>query len=173
MFTADGRCLFGQVGAAQTHLANRGVGVGDIFLFFGLFREEDTGEPHHRIFGWLEVGEIVNLSSGTPEWLLEAGHPHALAMHGANDCIYVGLGGTAARASDPLRLTVPGGPPSLWQRPEWLKPGGLSYHDRPDRWLPHGRLKSVARGQEFVADVGRRKAPREWLAAVLAELKGS
>lgn len=173
MFTADGHCLFGQVGAAQSDLANRGVGVGDVFLFFGLFREENTGELHHRIFGWMEVREIVHLSSGAPDWLVEAGHPHALEMHGANDCIYVGPGGTAARASDPLRLTVPGGPPSLWQRPGWLKPGGLSYHDRADRWLPGGRLKSVARGQEFVADIGRRKAPREWLAAVLAELKGS
>lgn len=173
MFIADGRCLFGQVGAAQTHLANRGVGVGDVFLFFGLFREEATGEPHHRIFGWMEVGELIELSSDAPAWLVEAGHPHALAMHGANDCIYVGPGGTAERASEALRLTVPGGPPSLWQRPEWLKPGGLSYHDRPDRWLRGGRLKSVARGQEFVADIGRRKAPRAWLAAVLAELKGS
>lgn len=173
MFTTDGRCLFGQVGAAQTHLANRGVGLGDVFLFFGLFREEETGEPHHRIFGWMEVAEIVQISFGAPAWLVEAGHPHALAMHGANDCIYVGPGGTAARASEALRLTVPGGPPSLWQRPEWLKPGGLSYHDRPERWLRGGRLKSVARGQEFVADIGRRKAPREWLAAVLAELKGS
>ena len=64
-------------------------------------------------------------------------------------------------------MTVPEGPPSLWNRPRWLKPGGLSYHDRADRWLPGGRLKSVARGQEFVADIGRRKAPREWLARVI------
>jgi hypothetical protein len=44
-----------------------------------------------------------------------------------------------------------------------LKPGGLSYHDRPDRWLRGQRLRSVARGQEFVADIGRRQAPRNWL----------
>ncbi|HAW36950.1 MAG TPA: hypothetical protein DCX71_12880, partial [Erythrobacter sp.] len=75
------------------------------------------------------------------------------------------------QASDALRLTVPGGPPSLWQRPAWLKRGGLSYHDRADRWLRGGRLKSVARGQEFVADIGRRTAPREWLARVLEEIR--
>ena len=173
MFRADGTCLFGQVGAAQTHLANQGVGVGDVFLFFGLFREEATGEPHHRIFGWLEVGQLVELSRGAPDWLVAADHPHALAMHGTNDTIYAGPGGLAARASAALRLTVPDGPPSLWQRPDWLRRGGLTYHDRADRWLRGGRLRSVARGQEFVADIGRRRAPREWLARVLADLRAS
>ena len=176
MFTVDGRCLFGQVGAAQTHLANRGVGLGDVFLFFGLFREEETGEPHHRIFGWMEVERMVHLAECAEEEradLAAHAHPHAFEMHGSNDCIYAGPGGTAPRASEVLRLTAPGGPPSLWERPEWLKKGGLSYHDRSDRWLRGRRLRSVARGQEFVADIGRRNAPRDWLATVLNELRGS
>lgn len=176
MFRSDGTCLFGQVGAAQTHLANQGVGVGDVFLFFGLFREEETGEPHHRIFGWMQIERMVDLAlcgEEEREDLSGLGHPHALAMHGKNDCIYVGPGGTASSASDALRLTVPGGPPSLWERPEWLRKGGLTYHDRADRWLSGGRLKSVARGQEFVADIGRREAPREWLSRILEELRAS
>ena len=172
MFVQDGRCLFGQVGAAQTHLENRGVGVGDVFLFFGLFRANGA-DPHHRIFGYLEIEEIIPLADGSPRWLVERGHPHALAMHGSNDTIYSGPGQVAAQASDALRLTVPEGPPSIWQRPAWLKPGGLSYHDRPDRWLRGGRLRSVARGQEFVADIGRRKAPRDWLAAIIDQIRGS
>lgn len=172
MFTGDGRCLFGQVGAAQTHLENRGVGVGDVFLFFGLFHD-DGGDPHHRIFGFLEVEDVIPLAGGTPDWLVGHRHPHALGMHGSNDTIYAGRGQVAARASDALRLTVPGAQPSLWQRPAWLKPGGLSYHDRPDRWLRGGRLRSVARGQEFVADVGRRAAPREWLAGIIEEIRAS
>src|SRR5689334_1319956 len=32
------RPAFGQTGAAQTHLDHCGVGVGDLFLFFGWFR---------------------------------------------------------------------------------------------------------------------------------------
>ena len=51
MFTS-GQCLFGQCGAAQSHLRNQGVGIGDVFLFFGLFTDESTAERHHRIF-WL------------------------------------------------------------------------------------------------------------------------
>ena len=172
MFLGEGTCLFGQCGAAQTHLANQGVRQGDVFLFFGLFREEG-GAPHHRIYGYLEVVEIVALAEGVPGHLVNHRQPHALALHGANDTIYVGPGEQARRASDALRLTVPEGPPSLWQRPAWLRRGGLSYHDRADRWLPGGRLKSVARGQEFVADIGRRKAPRDWLAAILAEIRAS
>lgn len=172
MFTDEDSCLFGQVGAAQTHLANRGVGVGDVFLFFGLFRA-DGGDPHHRIFGYLEVEEVITLADGAPGWLVEHRHPHALAMHGKNDTIYAGPGNVANRASDALRLTVPEGPPSLWGRPEWLRKGGLSYHDRADRWLRGGRLRSVARGQEFVADVGKRTAPRDWLARMIAEIRAS
>ncbi|QYJ07786.1 Nmad3 family putative nucleotide modification protein [Qipengyuania flava] len=169
MFRADGTCLFGQCGAAQTHLENQGVGIGDVFLFFGLFREEGEA-PHHRIFGYLKVETIAHLADNIPQVLLDADHPHALALHASNDAVYAGEGRQAARASDALRLTVPEGPPSLWKRPDWLKPGGLTYHDRADRWLRGSRLRSVARGQEFVADIGRRQAPRAWLDRILDEI---
>lgn len=173
MFLDEGLCLFGQCGAAQTHLVNQGVGVGDTFLFFGLYREEESGEPHHRIFGFLQVAEMIDLATCSDRQrsgLAAIGHPHALGMHGKNDVIYRGPGRVSLSAPDSLRLTVPGGPPSLWRRPDWLKRGGLSYHDRADRWLGGGRLRSVARGQEFVANVGQRQAPRDWLAGVLAAL---
>ena len=173
MFCEDGTCIFGQHSAAQTHLEGQGVCEGDVFVFFGLFAEEATGEPHHRIFGYLRVEDIVRLADGIPDDLRAIRHPHALAMHSSNDCIWRGEGRMAQRASEALRLTVPGGPPSLWRRPEWLRRGGLSYHDRADRWIRGGKLRSVARGQEFVADVGRRKAPREWLARMVAEIRAS
>lgn len=177
MFLEDkvrgGTCLFGQCGAAQTHLVNQRVGLGDVFVFFGLFREEASGEPHHRIFGYMQVAEIVDLTKAPPTDLVALGHPHALGLHGRNDVIYRGPGETARSAPDSLRLTVAGGPPSLWRRPHWLRPGGLSYHDRANRWLPGGRLRSVARGQEFVADVGRRQAPRNWLGGVIAAITAS
>ena len=171
MFLADGTCAFGQCGAAQTHLERQGVEAGDVFLFFGLFRDQAGGEPHHRIFGYLEVDDIVPLADGAPQGLVELGHPHALAMHHRNDRIYGGPGQVAARASETLRLSVPGGPVTLWRRPDWLRRGGLSYHDKPERWLPGSRLRSVARGQEFVAYIGRRQAPREWLAGILDEIR--
>ncbi len=177
MFCEDETCVFGQHSAAQTHLERQGVGVGDVFLFFGLFAEETSGEPHHRIFGYLKVEDMLPLTERVPEELIGLAHPHALAMHSANDVIWRGEGRTANRASAALRLTVPDGPPSLWHRPDWLKRGGLSYHDRADRWIRGAkgkkRLRSVARGQEFVADIGRRSEPREWLDRILAEIRAS
>lgn len=170
MFLDDRTCLFGQCGAAQTHLERQGVCRGDVFLFFGLFREEESKEPHHRIFGYLKVEEMIALAPGSPQWLLDLKHPHALGMHAKNDVIYRGEGCANAPASERLRLTIPGGPPSLWKRPEWLRKGALTYHDRSSRWIRGGRLQSVARGQEFVANIGRRQAPREWLATIVEEI---
>lgn len=170
MFMPNGSALLGQCSAAQTHLANAGVGVGDLFLFFGLFRAE-TGKPHHRIFGYLQVEDVIDLAAGSPRQdLLDLAFPHALGLHATNDTAYRGAGRTARHASDALRLTVPEGPPSLWQVPEWLAQTGLSYHGRADRWRPGNRLQSVARGQEFVADIGEREDARDWSERVIAEI---
>ncbi len=176
MFREDGICLFGQCSAAQTHLVNQGVGIGDIFLFFGLFREEETGEAHHRFFAYQRIERIVDLSDCHADEHAELAaqdHPHAIGMHAKNDVVYIGEGRTARHAIPELRLTVAGGPPSIWHRPEWLKRGGLSYHDRQERWLRGGRLQSVARGQEFVANIGTRAAPRAWLDRMLAAINTS
>ncbi len=174
MFLSDGTCLFGQCGAAQTHLANRGVGVGDVFVFFGLFRAESE-PPHHRIFGFLEIAEVLvvaDLDEARRAELVRQGHPHAIAPYALNDVIYVGNGRTASSAADILRLTAAGEKPSIWARPDWLKPGGLSYHDDPARWLPRKRLRVVSRGQEFVADIGRRTKPKRWLDQIITAIEG-
>lgn len=170
MFLEDGTCLLGQCGTAQTHLENRGVGRGDLFLFFGLFRE-GRERSHHRIFGWLWVEEIVRPTICPPDRLEElqhVRHPHALGTHGGNDAIYCGPGKAAVSAHPELRLTVPEGPPSLWRVPAWLRRTGLSYHERRDRWQEGDRLQSVARGQEFVADAGDAEEAHEWAHRILA-----
>jgi len=76
---------FGQIGAAQSHLKNQHIGIGDIFLFFGWFRHVREGEGKrlsyydsnlHVIFGYLQIGEILPVRKDImiPEWLKE--HPH-------------------------------------------------------------------------------------------------
>ena len=62
------RPIFGQSGAALGHLTNEGVGVGDLFLFFGWFRPAEIVAGHwryvrgsdsfHALWGWLLVGDI-------------------------------------------------------------------------------------------------------------------
>lgn len=165
MFPGDGRALLGQCGAAQTHLVNHGVGEGDLFLFFGLFRE-DGGAPHHRIFGYLRVEEVVHLAACNDDRnaeFLALDHPHAIGLHANNDAIYCGRGASNAPALDELQLTIPGAKPSLWRIPEWLEETGLSYHAKHERWLGDGRLQSVARGQEFVTDIAGRSDARVWV----------
>ena len=172
MFLSCGEALLGQCGAAQTHLANQGVAVGDVFLFFGLFKAEQE-KPHHRIFGYLRVETIIDLRRADDrQWseLRALKHPHVMAGQITNDTIYRGPGREARTAHPALRLTVEEGPPSLWNKPRWLKRGNLSYHDREDRWLPGSRLKSVARGQEFVSRIGRGRQAREWLDNVIAAI---
>ena len=175
MFLADGKCVLGQCQSSQGHLAKQGVGTGDVFLFFGLF-EDPQEDRHHRIFGYLQIEETVDLTicgEAVRQRFRAISHPHAFGLHGRNDMLYVGPGCTAQKAREALRLTVPGGPVGMWHRPPWLERGGISYFaDRDENW-PAGRMYRVGNGQEFVADVGNRPEPREWLDQIIAEIKRS
>ena len=163
----SGRCAFGQTGAAQTHLINNGVSDGDVFLFFGLFSDDAGGDRHHRIFGYLEVEEVLRLGTSPRIAHQPTGfsirHPHTIGSWNDNNTIYVGSGNTTAVDSPELRLTVPNGPVSHWRIPSWLYDTGLSYHRNSIRWSTDGTLQSVARGQEFVADIAGNSEAAVWL----------
>lgn len=174
-FGETGRAMLGQCAAAQSHLVNQGVGVGDVFLFFGLFAGED-GERHHRIFGWLDVASVepfAGMASDRLGELKELGFPHALEQTSTNDALWSGPGGMAQTAPDALRLTVPGGPLSHWRVPGFMRECGLSYHGKPERWHDDGTLTAASRGQEFVCDAGQREDARDWLSSILAACRAS
>ena len=165
------RCAFGQAGAAQGHLANNRVGIGDIFLFFGLFAKEDGTDRHHRIFGYLMVEQVSNIGSNPRRQNQPRGfsrrHPHVLGEWNSNNTIYTGSARTAMSDAPGLRLTQPNGPLTLWTVPSWLAQTGLSYHRNSERWRPDGTLQSVARGQEFVTDIAGNKEAGIWLQNIL------
>ena len=155
--------VLGQTGSAQGHLRKQGVVAGDLFLFFGLYREVKKVNrrwrylpgslPRHLLWGWLQIGEIVTVDELLPgelPWLKY--HPH---MHGepdANNNLYIaadrlaidGLeteapgAGVFERFSPQRCLTAPESKkPSLWRLPGWFYPNGrepLSYHNRQERW---------------------------------------
>jgi len=150
-----GRAALGQGGAAQSHLDGQGVGVGDLFLFFGVFG--NGAQRRHRLFGWLKVEQVQRVGPAPqPQAVLDGPrpHPHTLGTWNANDTIYLGAGGTDAPADTALCLTAGDGGLTDWIVPEWLARRGLSYHADPARWTVSGRLRAVARGQEFVSDIG-------------------
>ncbi len=188
------RGALGQVSASQSHLANQGVQKGDLFLFWGLFRpvvKHDfwrfTSKAEHRIWGWLQIGEIINLGPDGSHvlhdkpWLKD--HPHCRAGWSARNVLYVATDRLAI-ASLPLslpgygvlkqgyRLTKDGATPSVWTVPDWLNPKkggtGMTYHPL-DRWSENGTLRSAAKGQEFVANIGTNEIARQWIGSLLHE----
>lgn len=168
----QGRCAFGQTGAAQSHLDNNGIGVGDVFLFFGLFATPAGSDPHHRIFGYLEVADVTKPGKAPTPSSQPVGfrhrHPHTIGNWNANNTIYVGRGDTAATDASGLRLSLPTGPTSHWLAPSWLHDVGLTYHRDPARWQANGTLRAAARGQEFVADIAGSADAVVWLRSIIA-----
>lgn len=160
--------VFGQAHIASAHLEKQGVGVGDVFLFFGSFRHVDgvpgsykyrKGEsPFHAIYGYLVVSEIINVTAGLEH---EFGakrflhHPHwpnrELPSY-SNNRLYVGNRYGAFRFTEALRLTKPeSGMKSLWHLPQPFADTCLSYHKmRGEVVRDKFELPTVAKGQEFV-----------------------
>jgi hypothetical protein len=158
------RPIFGQEGAAESHLENQSVGPGDIFLFFGLFRAAQKtvdgwsctpgSRPMHVIFGWLQIAERVAVSTWPTDadWALY--HPHFRRKRHPKNVIYVAAEQLALPGLDSgavpgaglfdaftpqLRLTEPQcSRPGRWLLPEWFHPNRrasvLTYHGGPARW---------------------------------------
>lgn len=98
------RGAFGQVGAAQSHLAKQNVGKGDIFIFFGWFREIELKNGHwqfkpdapdlHVIYGWLLIDEVLPVHGNEQailskyKWLEH--HPHLCGIDNPNNTLYLG-----------------------------------------------------------------------------------
>lgn len=156
--------LFGQGGAAERHLQNQGVGAGDLFLFFGWFRQVEQvngqyrycqGAPDlHVIFGWLQVEQRIELNciDELPQWMDY--HPHCQRNYHIFNSLYVATeqlylpnsslwrsgGGVFSYLAPSLCLTASGQSKGRWQLPAWFAPHGkgscLSYHGDLDRWTP-------------------------------------
>lgn len=176
---------FGQAGAAARHLDGEGVGAGDLFLFFGWFRETERfngklrfarNAPHlHVIFGWLRVGSIHR----EPLRGIER-HPHFLRPYDFSR-VYAassaGDGGVFRTYSPSLQLTRPGGANrSEWSLPGDFLPAGrtpLTYHSSPSRWKRYGEralLRVVARGQEFVLPTEQYPHVRTWATRICKDV---
>ncbi|CAJ0896550.1 Nmad3 family putative nucleotide modification protein [Ralstonia flatus] len=193
------RATLGQVGSAQRHLANQSVGPGDVFLFFGWFRQTELaagklqyvrGAPDiHALFGWLQVGEVLEVGTfGCPAWLEDHPHVQHASVIGKNNTLYVAgdslsgmrdrvpAAGTFRNWGPSLQLTAPGHTRSIWRLPRWTlndpsRPT-LSYHPKPARWLAeqdHVTLQTVGKGQEFVIDVGECQDAAKWLQRLILD----
>ena len=190
---------FGQVGAAQTHLENNNVGVGDLFLFWGWFREtltvnnktvfskDDPG--HYRFFGWMQIGEIVHLGKD-PSWFLKEepnsmSHPHTIGSWGDNNTLYLASNKLDAfglkdyngfgkfNASEKTNLSInPSVKKSKWICPKWLNPnhGGCGMtYHKDPKRWDDKTVDVVGRGQEFVAEPKKINDCKKWLVNIFKD----
>ena len=159
------KACFGQSEAALTHLENQKVAVGDIFLFFGWYKQTvDNNEKiryarnapdQHIIFGYLEVGRIARGDEVKEfDW-----HPHSQTIVEFPNAIYVAAdylmgseypGFGTFKFSEDLVLTKKGLSRSKWELPDCLKSVEMTYHDINSH--KEGYFQSAMIGQEFVMD---------------------
>ena len=159
--------VFGQAGADQSHLRRQGVGAGDLFLFFGWFRQTEIangkyrfvkGAPDlHVLFGWLQVEKVIAVADAAneaPGWAKY--HPHFNGQYAKNNAVYVARknldlegkqpgiagGGSFDRYHDRLRFTAPGQTRRFWRLPGWFFPDRgrppLTYHGNMKKWTRDG-----------------------------------
>lgn len=182
---------FGQVSDYQSHLANEGVGKGDLFLFYGTFREAVfngnnyewvRGSPkHHRIFGWLFVEDVIHVGADPTGFRTKhpkySNHPHANRKWKDNNTIHIapetfipfnrrtvnGFG--KFKATDETLLSKSSYYISHWQIPNWLnelKGGcGMSHHEIKDYF--RNTVETAKRGQEFVSKPNQTQDFQDWL----------
>ena len=162
--------VFGQHSASQGHLRNQHVSEGDVFLFFGLFRqtEERDGKlcfkksapPQHIIFGYLIIDNIISDKGQVPDFAHS--HPHVKNWdeYGTNNCIYTAMkvspwdesmpGFGTFRISDDLILTKAGYSCSRWELPSFFDDIEISYHTKASHKPDY--FQSASKGQEFVIE---------------------
>jgi hypothetical protein len=157
--------LFGQAGSAQSELKNNGVGIGDLFLFFGWFKKKDNPKINiHKIFGWLQIDEILEGDNQISNFLKKynLSHPHDPKYRQyKNNTIYVSRKnfGLFKKFSKKLVLSAPNHTKSLWQFPK-------KYFSNPAKkkskiflnrlkWKDNKKLlvdTNIGPGQEFIFD---------------------
>ena len=175
--------IVGAAGAQQGHLRNQGVGKGDLFLFFGMFRrvEQVDGQwrfirhapRQHVLFGWLQIGSIH---------VIDGHETGEAAWYAAVERLALGDGASGPGAGvfssfdERLSLSKPGGTASQWRLPRWFYPEPtkppLTYHPL-HLWHRDNEYAYVQRrgpGQEFVLDLERYPESRTWASRLVQDL---
>lgn len=168
--------LFGQINAAARHLEMQGVGAGDLFLFFGWFKQTEYKNKKmtfvrdspdlHVIFGYMQIGEVIKVTSHPhiEEWMKY--HPHLKSKRrrrNGTNTLYVAKDKLSFNKSFPgasplhfdkkLVLTKDGFSRSKWDlNTNIFQRAVISYHPKP--WRKH-YFQSAGRGQEFVIQENR------------------
>ena len=157
------KAIFGQCDSAAGHLIKQEIGKGDIFLFFGTFKETEVSidgrlqfkkntSEKHIIYGYLQIGQVKDSDFNEYHW-----HPHSNTIkYKKNNRMYIAAenflntvhpGHGAFKYNKELVLTKEGETKSKWIIPNIFRDKNMTYHPNPHRGE---YFQSTSRGQEFV-----------------------
>ncbi|HKK77396.1 MAG TPA: hypothetical protein VJ953_20120 [Saprospiraceae bacterium] len=179
---AGWRGIFGQHGAALSHLNNEQVEVGDLFLFFGSFKRTvqkktlqfERDHERHILFGYLRVNEILipGKQIGHPVF---SAHPHFQndALYQPRNQVYIGQDYGTFRYDDRLVLTKNGFKKSYWELPPCFHSDRgctISRHKTDKFEWREGKtlLRTIGIGQDFV--VKGNEEIKAWAEDLLTEV---
>ena len=175
--------IFGQASSSQTELKNNNVGPGDLFLFFGWFKNfSENGRDLHHLFGWLQIEKIIEGSKEIKRYLCENNiqHPHGYGdvSRFSNNTIYIASNklklnkrkifdrghGLFKRTHDDLILTEKSKTRSRWKLPsKYFKDSKDLFLNRM-KWENEEESTVFYRGfgQEFILDIEKNPNVKKW-----------
>lgn len=171
---------FGQTGSSETHLRKNGVDSGDVFLFFGWFKQVEkiagawkfkyAALDIHLIWAWMRIGELIELDSiesrkkALKQFPYLSSHPHFAEWRKAPNRVYLSHGAGILPYMQHSTLTDC----SNYQgRSSWALPRCFN---QPQAWTYLRRftnsgdrvlIRAPGRGQEFVLDIDRASSSQE------------
>lgn len=165
---------FGQRNSALSVLRNNGVGKGDLFLFFGWFKETEyapngklrykSNAPDlHIIYGYMQIGSIIEKKEAVPVGLIE--HPHVSyndSWAKKQNALFIPSPTLSSlqlniKGCDVLNyredrvLTKRGYSRGRWDLPSFFEFENVKITYHPDPWK-NSYFQSACIGQEFVMD---------------------
>lgn len=177
--TTKWKPAFGQHGVSAVHLDKLGVGVGDIFLFYGMFQKTMVQPDKtlcfvrntpivHIIYGYMKVGKILREKQEIEHY---SWHPHGVNSDRPNNRLYLPDTYGTFQYDNSLVLTKRGQDNRrLWALPAFFSEGDISISwqgdNRPTLKDGYAELNSACRGQEFVVTASTPKQERnlcEWV----------
>ena len=175
--------IFGQAGAPQGELENFGVGRGDLFLFFGWFKQyHQRGPDLHHLFGWLQIEKIIKGNSEILKFLSEneLSHPHGTKdiTQFKNNTIYIASKnltfsdsvrdikghGVFKKTAENLILTETGKTRSRWRLPKKYFTNTKNLFRNRLKWKDEEKclVDCSGIGQEFILNAQDNPSVVEW-----------
>ncbi len=180
--------IFGQAGGSQGELENFGVGRGDLFLFFGWFKQyHQRGPDVHHLFGWLQIEKIIKGNSEILNFLSEneLSHPHGTTdiTQFKNNTIYIASKnltfsdsvrditghGVFKKTAENLILTETGKTRSRWRFPKKYFTNTKNLFRNRLKWKDEEKclVNCSGIGQEFILNAQDNPSIVSWASYLL------